>query len=347
MKIWFPTIRARSGSDVYVERLVAALRERGIDARLQWFESKYEYLPQALVGVMPPEGTTLIHANSWNGFAFARPSIPLVVTAFHCVYRNGYPHWKSLAQSLYHDHWIGRYEHRSFRRADATVVMTPSAAEDFDQRFTMPSLTLIHGWVDTDVFTPGPPEVRHDGPTRILIVGNASKRKGIDLLPKLITQLGDRFEVTIIGGLRSKDGKRDIGATFRRGLTRDELIGAYQASDIVVSLSRYEGFGYSVLEAMACGKPVVAFNAVGIRDVVASGVTGLLAPTNDLSSLVAFCERLSLNPQEAQEMGMLGRELSLTRFSKNAAVEAYVSLYEQLAGKTMSAAGRSSARQAS
>lgn len=330
MIIWFPAIRAGSGSDIYVERLVDGLRERGVDARLQWFEHACEFLPQMLCKITAPSGTGLIHANSWNGFAFARPSIPLVVTAFHCVCRNGYPQWKTRAQSLYHDYWIGRYERLSFARADAVVAMTPSAAADFEHRFAMPPLTLIHGWVDTEVFKPAEPRSRHAGRTRILIVGNASKRKGMDLLPQLAARLGDRFAITVVGGLRAAGDVDCAGVTFKRGLSLHDLVREYQETDIVVSLSRYEGFGYTALEATACGKPVVAFAAVGIRDVVAEGASGLLGDIGDVSCLSALCERLARDPDEAAAMGCRGRVLAVERFGKSAAVDDYLKLYHGL-----------------
>jgi hypothetical protein len=71
----------------------------------------------------------------------------MVVTAFHCVYRNGYPAWKTSMQALYHDHWIGKFERCTFSRASAVVAMTTSAEKDFVDRFELPELSLIHGWV--------------------------------------------------------------------------------------------------------------------------------------------------------------------------------------------------------
>lgn len=330
MKIWFPTIRAGSGSDIYVERLAVALRERGVEACLQWFDRRHEFFPAALRGIKPPVGTDLIHANTWNGFAFARPSIPLVVTAFHCVYRNGYPEWKTRAQALYHDHWIGRYERWSFARADAVIALTPSAVADFAQRFAMTPTTVIPGWVDTEVFAPGDSGDATADRFRVLIVGNASKRKGMDLLPRLRDALGERFVITVIGGLRADGSDRCAGVAYKTRLSLRELVSEYQQTDVVVSLSRYEGFGYTALEAMACGKPVVAFDAVGLRDVVVDGETGLLAQVGDVPALAAACKHLAENPAEAHAMGRAGRVRAAGHFGKATAVESYIKLYRNL-----------------
>ncbi len=330
MRIWFPVIRARSGSDVYIERLVKGLRSLGIDACLQWFDRRYEFLPDLLRSVKPPIGTSLIHANTWNGFAFARAGLPLVVTAFHCVYRCGYPVWKSRAQALYHDHWIGRYERQSFLRAAAVVVMTPSAAEDFSQRFTMPPCTMIHGWVNTETFKPAVDAPVADGTIRILIVGNNSKRKGMDLLPQLRYRLGPEFVITVVGGLRGSQGDACAGVSYKRRLSEAELVAEYQSSDLVVSLSRYEGFGYSALEGMACGKPVVAFNVTGIRDVVMHDISGRLVPDGDVASLARECRDIAYRRELAREMGRNGRAKSVKQFNEATAVASYLKLYASL-----------------
>ena len=327
MKIWFPTIRAGSGSDVYVERLASALRERGIEVCLQWFDPVHEFFPMALRGVRPPAGTDLIHANSWNGFAFARPPIPLVVAAFHCVYRNGYPEWKTRAQALYHDHWIGRYERWSFACADAVVALTPSAAADFAARFDMPRTTVIPGWVDTDVFVPCEVGAASRDRSRVLIVGNASKRKGMDLLPQFRDALGKRFATTVIGGLRASGSDRCEGVVYKTRLSLRDLVSEYQQTDVVVSLSRYEGFGYTALEAMACGKPVVAFDVTGLRDVLTQGTSGFLVTPGDVTSLAGKCRLLVDQPDLARRMGTTGRAVATGQFRKSSAVDAYLKIY--------------------
>lgn len=330
MRIWFPTIRAGSGSDVYVERLVAGLRTRGVDARLQWFDHKFELMPGLLRQVRVPHGTDVIHANSWNGFAFARSDVPLIVTAFHCVFRCGYPEWKTLAQRMYHDYLIGRYERRSFKRASAVIAMTPSAAADFQGRFVLPMLDIIPGWVDTEVFSPDPASKINDGRVRVLVVGNNSKRKGMDLLPALRARLESRYLLTVVGGLRGKrsDDRSDI--VYKSGLSVGELVAEYRAADLIVSLSRHEGFGYSALEAMACAKPVVAFDVVGIRDVVAGGVTGILVSQGSVDELARACERVVAQPDVAMQMGAKGRELALTKFNEANALASYIRNYRQL-----------------
>ncbi len=334
MRVWLPAIRAGSGSDVYVRRLAAGLREFGIDAREQWFDARWELFPQRLRLAEMPAGTDIVHAGSWQGFAFARPGVPLVVTAFHNVYRSGYPQWKSLARKLYHDAFVGRWERKTFARADALVTMAESAAQEFRERFELPPMQFIPGWVDTQRFSPGPARPMdscRDGRTRLLIVANRSRRKGFDLLPRFARSLGPRFHITVVAGLRAgqRPGMAEVDC-WVSGLSESELVQTYRDSDIVVSLSRHEGFGYTALEAMACARPVVAFDVTGIRDLVARGRSGLLATVVDVDALAACCSELADQPQRAIAMGLEGRRLSLEAFSREAALARYVELYRDL-----------------
>ena len=84
------------------------------------------------------------------------------------------------------------------------------------------------------------------------------------------------------------------------------------------------------LQASASGKPVVAFDAVGLRDVVVDGETGLLAQVGDVPALAAACKHLAENPAEAHAMGRAGRVRAAGHFGKATAVEAYIKLYRNL-----------------
>jgi glycosyltransferase involved in cell wall biosynthesis len=330
MRIWFPALRAGSGSDVYVERLSAALCKRGVDVVVDWFDRRFELCPDLLRYVRAPVGTDVIHVNSWNGFAFARKGIPLVVNAFHCVYRIGYPGWKTSAQAFYHDHWIGRLERRTFARASAVVAMTESAAKDFKERFDLPNPNLIHGWVDVDTFRPGEGEASEDDVFQILIVGNSSLRKGEDLLPALRNRLGSRYRITVVGGLRANWQNSCPGIVLKSGLSQEALVEEYQRADVVVSLSRYEGFGYTALEGMACAKPVVAFDVAGLRDIVSHDRTGFLLPLEDVAGIAESCERLARDPSLVVGMGRAGRASATSFFSEGRALTKYIDLYESL-----------------
>lgn len=346
MRIWLPSVRARSGADVYVQRLAEGLRAHGAKPIVQWFPHSFQYFPWAMLRLSPPAGTDVIGATSWNAFAFRHHSIPLVATALHCVAGRGYPQWKSLPQALFHDQMVRRFERASFQAANAVVAISDSTRREVSEDFGIRNLHTIPLWIDSEIFSPGPPRTAAGSePTRVLIVGNMSRRKGGDLIFPFCAALGQNFDVTVVAGLRSERPKVAAhGARLRfiSSLTTDQLVAAYRETDIVVSLSRHEGFGYTALEGMACGKPVAAFNVSGLRDVVVNGTTGFLAEVEDVAGLAETCLVLRRNSGLATHMGLKGRERVVSVFTEGRAIEAHLRLYSDL----LSSRGRPSEQQA-
>lgn len=334
MKIWLPTIRARSGADVYVQRLADGLGARGVEPIIQWLPQAFQYAPWALQRLSPPVGTDLIGANSWIAFAFRHHSMPLVATALHCVAGRGFPQWKSLPQAIFHDQLVRRFERASFRAADAIVAISDSTRREVCDDFGVRDVHTIPLWIDTNIFSPGSIcSGAGTRPTRILIVGNMSRRKGGDLIEPFCNALGSDFHITVVAGLRGnapKTTEESARLRFISGLSKDQLVDHYRDADIVISLSRHEGFGYTALEGMACGKPVVAFDVSGLRDVVLNGTTGLLVATDDIAAMANACRTLRENSDMAARMGRNARERAVTVFSEARAVDAHLQLYSDL-----------------
>lgn len=119
-----------------------------------------------------------------------------------------------------------------------------------------------------------------------------------------------------------------------------QLIAAF---DVFLLASRFEGLPYTVIEALACGTPVVATDVVGTRDVVRHGATGLLAEPGDPEALAAHALRLLDHPQEARALAGAGRADALARFSVERMVEQTAALYDALlSGGSPTAAGQRS-----
>ena len=332
MKVWLPSVRANSGGDVYVERLAELLKNVGCEVETTWFPLNRELTPWRLASVSPPEGTDVIHAVSWNAFAFRSNPQPLVVTVHHCVRHLGFPAWKGPLQAIYHNAWIGRFEAKSFACADAIVGVSESASEEVEKEFGVRGkIRVIENWLDTDTYSPLiSPEA---GPRRVLWVGNMTRRKGADLLAALRGCLDSTIELNIVAGRRAQTAgleRLGPGVKIWPRLSEAELIGLYRSCDVTISLSRHEGFGYTALEAMSCGRPVVAFDSTGIRDVVRHEETGILCPLEDVQSVADACRRLIEQPGLARCMGAAGRARALARFGPQRAGQAYTDLYEAL-----------------
>jgi len=107
---------------------------------------------------------------------------------------------------------------------------------------------------------------------------------------------------------------------------RGELRLDYGAVDVCVQASRAEGLGFSVLEAMACGTPVVASAVGGLRETVRDGITGWSVPAGDASRLAAALRDALDHPGEAQRRAQAGSEMVRQHFESHAAFDRLVAI---------------------
>lgn len=333
MKIWLPSIQTHSGSDAYVERLQTLLQVAGHEALVTWFPLHFELFPWRLANVSTPPGVDVIHANSWNAFAFTGRDLPVVTTVHHCVRGMGYPQWKSLAQMIYHDVWATRFERKSLLTTNAVVAVSRSTALDIERIYGVEADSVIENWVDPELFSPA--ATKFPGSPNVLIVGNLSRRKGGDLIAPFRRLLDPSIHLNVVCGRRAQSYpslRGLVGTSLHSRISQARLIELYRQADVVVCLSRHEGFGYVALESMACGRPVVAFDVSGVRDVVVHGETGMLCPVEDVDRIAGACHELVRDASRATELGLAGRLRVEERFTPQTALAKYLGLYQDLLG---------------
>lgn len=333
MKIWFPAIQGGSGTDVFTRRLAAALQARGIATEITWFPSHYQLAPFLLMSASAPPGTSIIHTNSWNGFAFRRTEIPLVVTEHLNVFDPLYRPYKSLAQRIYHEFFLHGFVLASLRNASVITAVSHFTASSLSSIWPIRPARVIHNWIDIQTFRPGNQESRPgQRPFQLLFAGNLSRRKGTDLLAPIMSELGPHFQLRFTAGLRqSKPIPMERNMISIGRITEESvLIRAYQQCDAVLVPSRFEGFGLSALEAMACGKPVIASRSSSLPEIVEDGVTGILCPIDDIPAFAAACRKLAENPDLLHKYGEAARGRAEELFSEKAIIPQYVALYENL-----------------
>jgi L-malate glycosyltransferase len=112
---------------------------------------------------------------------------------------------------------------------------------------------------------------------------------------------------------------------------RPDVLSVHKAFDIFVMSSVTEGLGTSLLDAMACGKPIVATTAGGMPEVVADGRTGLLVPPRDHTTMAEALIKLLTDPALRAEMGAAGLARVRTRFSAERMVQDTLDVYKRVA----------------
>ena len=166
-----------------------------------------------------------------------------------------------------------------------------------------------------------PTEVEAEAePPEILFAGRLSREKGILELVEAACGL----ELVVAG-----DGPLRTHVPQARGwLPHDELERLYDRVAVVACPTHREGFGVVCAEAMAHGRPVVASDVGGLRDLVVDGETGLLVPPRDVAALRTALERLLGDASLRRRLGGAARERVRDYCSWDRVVEATIAAYE-------------------
>lgn len=228
------------------------------------------------------------------------------------------------------------------RRADAVRAMSQGIADKV-VRLGLPrrAVRVISTPVNLQQFTPSQAAAR-SSPV-VLTVGRNDRAKDFPTLYRAIGLAGQQvsgFTFHQVGatGVTEPSVRAAIGATIAVQVTprvdQADLAARYQACDVYVSSSAHESFGKVLVEANACGKPVVATATTGAKDIVQDGVNGFLVPVGDAAALAKKIVYLLQRPDEARAMGERGRRLVNDRFDGRKNTAAIVQFWQDIvAGK--------------
>jgi glycosyltransferase involved in cell wall biosynthesis len=169
----------------------------------------------------------------------------------------------------------------------------------------------------------------------------SDRRKGFHLLLSALHQIDkyrwkDRVELVVFGASQSAQ-LLDLGFnTHYLGYMRDDISLAliYSAADVMVVPSTQEAFGQTAIESLACGTPVVAFSATGLKDIVVHQQNGYLATPFEVEDLAAGIAWVLAEEERHQKLRFCAREKSLQNFTAEIQARRYLSLYEEILEKS-------------
>lgn len=240
--------------------------------------------------------------------------------------------------------WINRL---AFQTSDA-IICNGEAVQSFILRHygaPMGRTAVIYNGLDLDRFAPftrgGKVAGQRQDGRLVITVGRLVPQKDLDLFleaARLVAnrKAGIRFLIVGDGPCREPleryasriglDGKVSFLGE------RADVPQLLQAADVFWLTSAWEGLPNVLLEAMACGKPIVTRDVGACREAVGHGVNGYLVPTRDSERFAEHTLALLANPARASEMGEAARKMVEKRFSVGGMVLATEELYSSVLG---------------
>lgn len=330
--IWFPTVRTHTGSDKFTKQLVIALNQRGCQAEITWLPHRAEYLPWTVPVPQKPSWANIVHVNTWLHPRFHPQNTPMIATLHHCVQDTSFLPYKSFAQKIYHQFWITPIEKHCLNAADTITTVSQYTAKCAKEIFNIDNIEVIYNGIDSDIFYPNSlnKSVNQNQPFKIIFVGSNSVRKGFDLLPKIIQQLGDDFQLFYTSNAEQYQPLPKNMIQLPPQKTAQDLANIYRTMDALILPSRLEGFGLVVAEAMACGLPVVITDSSALTELVDHDTTGLLCPQDDVDAFVEAIRLLANNEALQVRMANAAQQRVKQYFKINKMVERYIDVYHNV-----------------
>jgi len=237
---------------------------------------------------------------------------------------------------------LDKLKHKAFRlllklalaTADAVVLYSKSMVKRVEDESNVVldagKLYFVRNPVDTGRFKPGEESALKSklGIDRdekvVLYVGRVNEKKGVGDLFSAFSRLKERAALLVVGKceeaykrklLKLVEGRKAI---FTGEVPNSELPSYYNVCDVFLMPSRkYEGIPRVVLEAMAAGKPVIASDVGGVKDVIKEGQTGLLFKPGDAEELYSKLLNLLRDDEMRKAIGKAAREFVVAEHSVN------------------------------
>jgi len=225
--------------------------------------------------------------------------------------------------------------------ADALVAVSNGLRSYAEETAPDLPIQVISNAIDLNAFTPPPPR-ETEGPVRLLYVGRFNIFKNVETLVAAVGRLSQmdvgEFELDLVGeGEQRPVLERmvsELGLTrrvhFLGWVDRDCIVDYYRRADIFVTATTWEGMPNTVLEAMACGLPIVGTQASGLGDLVHDDINGYLVPTRDPDALAEALARLIDSGYERRRLGRESRKLAEREFAWEYIAEQYARVYKQV-----------------
>ncbi len=231
-----------------------------------------------------------VHSGPGGVFLTQRLPIPVIVTCHHTYWQQS-----TYIKSQFWKRIFLPFERRTYQLASRIVCVSADTKRILVERYHVPEekILVIHNAVDTNKFYPFR---RQQKQNIVLYIGRIDKRKGVEFLIRSMSFV--RQQITdvhlLVGGkgsslekMKALVGRLNLeqNVTFLGSVPDDQLNSLYNRARCVVVPSMFEGFGLTVIEALAAGTRVVGTEVDGIREILKEKDYGVLVKFGDCSAL--------------------------------------------------------------
>jgi len=243
-----------------------------------------------------------------------------------------------------------------WRRADAIIAVSRSIRDELEGLYGIPKerIHVAPNGVDPRTFCPRQSRVtilRRLGLSprshMILYLGGYRPVKGPNFLIEAARKISERLKdvkIVFMGNPKHPLEKHFVKSTLSlikrlevnravcitKNIPHHQMPEYYSAADAVVVPSVYEGFPKVVLEAMACGIPVVASAVGGITEIINKGETGILVKPGDPNELADAIIRIVSYPDLREKLGLNARKMVKERFTWTHAAKRIIAIYQEI-----------------
>jgi glycosyltransferase involved in cell wall biosynthesis len=333
---------------VHIRRWVTGLAERGFEIRL--ISLGGEPVEGVETIILPRTGVFSYFTQAKRAVALAREFRPDIV---HVHYAGGFGYWGAkcdfapLIVSVWGSDLVDLprnplYKYlikRTLKRAHRIT-----ATSDFLKRVSLELLPGIDNMIDVIPFgvaIPESPQPLPDGPVKLCFIKMHRRKYGPEILieafararleiPDLsLTMAGEGEMTSELKQLVSQLGVADA-VKFVGFIPNDRIYSFLQEHHIMVMPSLEEAFGVAVLEASACGRPVIASRVGGVPEVLSHGETGVLVTPGDVDELTKAIIELATDRDKCRAMGDSGREFVRDMYSWSISLDKVTAIYDRL-----------------
>jgi len=274
---------------------------------------------------------TIVHTTPDYALFHKQRNVPLVLTFHGYVLDQYMSAYSSFLQRVHYQTDLKWFTKLSLGSADKITSVSNYTAQLVEQdQGLSKKIQVIYNGVDESIFVPIKDYKKSSKNIRVLFSGNLKTSKGAQWLFPILKKLGKNITILYTSGLRGKGALSEHPRLINVGkIEHKNMPELYQSADILLFPTVREGLPLVVLEAMACGLPVVATNCSSLPELIDSGKGGFLCGLGDVDDFANKINLLAENINLREEMGAYNRANVEKKFTLNRMVSEYKELFER------------------